>query len=769
MKYIIIHGHFYQPPRENPSINIITEQASALPSHDWNERIVDECYAPNAYSRLLDNYGRITSLVNNYEYLSYNFGPTLLDYIAETRPDVLERIVDGDRKSVLRLGHGNAIAQSYNHIIMPLASKEDMYVQVEWAIYNFQKYFNHFPEGMWLSETAINGDTISVLSKAGIKFVVLSPFQANFVKNEHGEIMDVSNARINTSIPYKIYSEDGSSITAFFYDAQISQSIAFEHVLRNVDVFSNRIRAAHDSGLRMLNLATDGESYGHHEPFGDMCLSRYFTNVVDSGDVTITNYAHYLSINDVKNEAILHAGYDGKGTSWSCAHGVERWRSDCGCSTGGMDGWNQKWRKPLREAFDVLRKLQDTIFAKELGFTEETRIVLRSSYIKYIYDNDKIDEIYDTCSSKISKENFILLMEAYKYSVFAFTSCGWFFADISGIEPMQNMKYANRSFILLRKLRNHIPHIDEAYNKFCKKLELAISNCDNQTGIDLFRLVEQEEYSECYIINHGIIDIIAQKKAVNVNDINNVYGYEIIVTDVDKNIIIGAITHKYIPKKYFKVKNIITENYIENYIKLSYEIENIDKSIEKKLSMKDIISEDKNNISSMYLSEKIESVNDNIYKLMSVLDDLIDVYAKNEINCDYDFDRILGSLYSPILRGYIEKEGQIAYAKVSDMLLSLRSTRISVSTSGIARLIENTIFNKLNKLQDGYSKDLVRDILEDVKFVTTNEMPVKRYQLENMFYIIANDMYKNNISFKDDKDFKTLGTWLNFSVDKIKF
>ncbi len=770
MKYVIIHGHFYQPPRENPYLNIITKQNSAAPAHDWNERITNECYAPNAYSRLLDRFGRITSLVNNYEYMSYNFGPTLLDYIAEKRQDVLERIVEGDKKSIQRLGHGNAIAQVYNHIIMPLANKEDMYVQTQWAIYNFEKYFSRFPEGIWLSETAINSDTISVLARCGIKFVVLSPFQAHYVKNEEGNTVDVSNAHINTSIPYRIYAEDGSNIIAFFYDAQISQAIAFEHILRNADVLASRINSYYYSGNKMLNLATDGESYGHHEPFGDMCLSRYFTDISVKTDMMISNYAHYLSITECKDEAILHAGTAGRGTSWSCAHGVERWINDCGCSTGGQQGWNQEWRKPLRESFDILRQLQDILFDIKIGITEQERENLRALFVEYIYDNDKIDEIYKTVSSKVSKEEFIIIMEAYKYAVFAYTSCGWFFADISGIEPVQNMRYANKSFLLLREFNKDIEiqkNIQEFYKKFCDKLALAKSNIGAKSGLDLFREVEAQHYDEYHVINHGLINMISEKGSVNHNDICKFYEYCVEITKVDEasNLIYGQLIHKYMPVKYFVSKVNTYDDYIENSIKISEDKNTLLNSEQKVLSIKDIISEDREEIASVYLSEQIKIVSKDTHELMGHIDNLIDIYFKNGLSFNYDFDRILGALYCPILREYIESQGQGAYEKVSTILHKLRSSNIHVSTSAIGILIENAIYNKLVMLSNKYSLDLVRDIFEDIKFVTSNEIPITRYKLENMFYIIASKIY-NDI---DSEEFTTLGIWLNFAMDDISF
>ena len=306
MKYLILHGHFYQPPRENPFLGEIEKEISASPAHDWNERITNECYSPNAYSRILDGYGRITDMSNNYQYISFNFGPTLLDYIADKKPDLLKRILEADKLSMERLGYGNAIAQVYNHIILPLAKKEDMVVQIKWGLYNFEKYFKRKSKGIWLSETAINLDVVDALCDCGVKFTILSPYQAHYVKGITQT--DVSGARIDTSKPYWLYGHNGKRIAVFFYDPYISNAIAFEHLLCSAEKLAERIRNAYGD-RKLVNIATDGESYGHHEPFGDMCLARYFQDNIHYDNITPTNYEHYLSICPPSEEVILHEGF----------------------------------------------------------------------------------------------------------------------------------------------------------------------------------------------------------------------------------------------------------------------------------------------------------------------------------------------------------------------------------------------------------------------------------------------------------------------------
>ncbi len=454
--YLTIHGHFYQPPRENPWLESIEMQDSANPFHDWNERICSECYNPNSVSKIVTNENRILDIVNNYSYISFNFGPTLLSWMEHYSPYAYDRIIKADVESSYKNnGHGNAMAQVYNHIIMPLANKHDKYTQIIWGIKDFQYRFGRKPEGMWLAETACDNETLEALMDCGIKFTVLSPYQAKRVRKLNTEEWsDVSWGNIDPARAYRYFAKSDKTkyIDLFFYDGAISKSVAFDELLRDGNKFIARLKEGISSQRdynQIVNIATDGESYGHHTKFGDMALAYILKIKAEDEGFEITNYANYLELEGVQYEADIKDV-----SSWSCAHGVGRWCDDCGCSTGGGYGWNQKWRKPLREALDFVRDELIKVFEKHA-----------SLYFKDIWEarNDYIDVILDRCKTKISaflekhqkykleKEDIIKalkLMEMQRQAMLMYTSCGWFFSEISGIETTQIMKYAARAMQL---------------------------------------------------------------------------------------------------------------------------------------------------------------------------------------------------------------------------------------------------------------------------------------------------------------------------------
>ena len=456
-KFLTIHGHFYQPPRENPWLEAIELQDSASPFHDWNERICKECYNPNSVSRIVDNRNRILDIVNNYEHMSFNFGPTLLSWMEEFAPLTYERVIKADIDSLSEHnGHGNAIAQVYNHMIMPLANAHDKETQVKWGIRDFEYRFGRKPEGIWLAETAVDDATLKVLVDNGIKFTILSPFQALKMKKSTDKTwQDVSWGNIDParSYKYKLKCDPTKSIDLFFYDGAISKSVAFDELLKDGNKFINRLKDG-VSELRdypqLINIATDGESYGHHTKFGDMALSYVLKIKAEDEGFKITNYAEYLDKYRSDYEVDIK-----QASSWSCCHGVGRWKEDCGCSTGGHPGWNQKWREPLRNALDFLRDKLASLFEKEgQKYFNDNPWTIRNKYIDVI-----LDRTYSNIR-KFQKENFkadlteeekvkgMELLEIQRQAMLMYTSCGWFFSEISGIETVQIMKYAARAMQL---------------------------------------------------------------------------------------------------------------------------------------------------------------------------------------------------------------------------------------------------------------------------------------------------------------------------------
>lgn len=639
-KYVCIHGHFYQPPRENPWLNKVEMQDSAYPYHDWNHRITAECYARNTASRFLDGKGRIIQIVNNYSRISFNFGPTLLEWMEKNSPDVYDGILQADKESQKRFsGHGSALAQVYNHMIMPLASDKDKQTQVKWGISDFQKRFGRFPEGMWLGETAVDTATLEILAENGIKFTILSPYQAKRVRplleeepkeetnsvkeqEETGETENKSGTEKEKKVaplaseeklghassgkstdsplqqeetpgkahekevipgdiiteqqqtsdnqggktteentptedPEKIpatqatYSEaitkqvsstakkgpevaqleeeqvdqiketeqldspleeqetdndekvpkdsqedqwadvvggkvdprnaylcklpSGRTITLFFYDGPISQGIAFERLLDNGELFAQRLLDQVKNGEgdpKMINIATDGETYGHHHRFGEMGLSYCLHVIQNSDQADLTIYGEYLEKHPPQYEVEII-----ENTSWSCYHGVERWRSNCGCNTGGREGWNQEWRAPLRNAFDYLRDNIEPLFEKEMKALVDDPWRARDNYINVILDRspENVDLFFKEHTIKYLKPDeqvsVLKLLEMQYHAMLMYTSCGWFFDEVTGIESMQDILYAARAIQLAREVtgKNFEPG-------FLKILEQAKSN-----------------------------------------------------------------------------------------------------------------------------------------------------------------------------------------------------------------------------------------------------------------------------------------------------
>lgn len=488
---LCIHGHFYQPPRENPWTGVLEAQESAHPHHDWNERIARECYAPNGASRLLDHKGRIRGLVNNYRWMSFNFGPTLLEWMASHDPETLERIREADRLSAEdQAGHGNAVAQVYNHAIMPLGTDRDRETQIAWGLREFQDRFGRSAEGMWLAETAIDMPTVVALIKAGVRFTILAPSQAERIRSFDGDAWtDVSDNTIDPSRPYRLYPLDengeplcGGHLDVFFYDGPVSSAVGFEHLLRDAGGYLARLKGAwspDDSDPKIVAVGTDGESYGHHEPFGDMALAYIYDTLAPREGVVPTNFGHFLSIRPPREEVRLKNAH-GEGTAWSCAHGTGRWQRDCGCSTGGRDGWNQAWRTPLRLAMDKAReeaeRCWDELSPELLADPWKARVAWISTRTGRLTREEWLASHLRLDRSARSHEALTLL-ELVRMGQFCLTSCAWFFDDLGGLEPVQNMRYACRVCELISELGRPSPEA-----RIRAILSMARSNVEDRSG-----------------------------------------------------------------------------------------------------------------------------------------------------------------------------------------------------------------------------------------------------------------------------------------------
>jgi alpha-amylase/alpha-mannosidase (GH57 family) len=456
-KYICIHGHFYQPPRENPWMEAIEIQDSAYPFHDWNERITAECYAQNAASRILGANGTIVDIVNNYSRMSFNFGPTLLSWMEQYEPETYQAILQADRDSRDEFsGHGSALAQVYGHLIMPLASRRDKITQVKWGVADFEYRFGRKPEGIWLAETAVDTETLEILAQFGIKFTLLAPRQAKAVRKIGTTAwQDVSGDQVDPRMPYRCQLPSGRSIAVYFYDGNISQDIAFKGLLKSGRDFADRLNWAFrdDNAPQLVNVATDGESYGHHHRHGDMALAYCMHHIETHGLARITNYGEFLALFPPTHEAQIF-----ENSSWSCVHGVERWRNDCGCNTGGEPGWRQHWRKPLREALDWLRAELDRLYEGYMPRFVKDPWALRDAYIKVVLDRsaDNVQGfLREHGSRNQAREDQVLLLkllEMQRHAMQMYTSCGWFFNEVSGIETVQILQYASRAIQLAEEV-----------------------------------------------------------------------------------------------------------------------------------------------------------------------------------------------------------------------------------------------------------------------------------------------------------------------------
>ena len=556
-RYVCVHGHFYQPPRENPWLETVELQESAAPYHDWNERITSECYAPNGASRITNTANEIIRIMNNYARVSFNFGPTLLSWLEDKAQRTYRMILDADVASAERYsGHGSAVAQVYNHIIMPLANERDARTQIRWGIADFEQRFARKPEGMWLAETAVNTRVLELMAEEGIKFTILAPHQCRHIRRiaapspAAGKTADDStnptdtpwietpNATVNTTRPYRVPLPNGRSIAVFFYDGPTSRAIAFEGLLNRGETFAQRLlnalpaEPADGEPAMLSHVATDGESYGHHHKHGEMALS-YAMHWIEQGDrAQLTNYGEFLEKFPPHWEAEV-----ADDTSWSCAHGVERWRSDCGCN-GGKPGWNQAWRGPLRGALDLLRDRTAPLaeaLAKDLL---KDLWAARDGYVRVILDRSPTSEdrfLAEHATRELAQEERTTvweLMELQRHAQLMYTSCGWFFDEISGIETVQIIAYAGRVVQLAKRLfgaegeaiepefvtllaqaRSNLPDVRdgaEVYRKFAQSMRLGLEQVGAHYAISsIFRNYPEEGALFCYNVTRTEHELLA--------------------------------------------------------------------------------------------------------------------------------------------------------------------------------------------------------------------------------------------------------------------
>jgi alpha-amylase/alpha-mannosidase (GH57 family) len=538
-RYICIHCHFYQPQRENPWLEAIELQDSAYPYHDWNERVTSECYAPNGASRILDGDGRILRIVNNYAKISFNFGPTVLGWLKSQRPEVYEAILEADCESQLRFsGHGSAIAQGYHHAILPLANTRDKHTEIIWGIRDFETRFRRRPEGMWLPEAAVDLETLDIMASLGLKFTILSPYSASQVRAGPGRNWkDVSSARIDPSQPYRIRLKSGRLFNLFFYDGPVSQAVAFENLLMRGEYLAHRMAGAFDDWRtwpQLAHIATDGETYGHHKKKGDMALAYALEYIEEAGLARLTNYGEYLEKHPPTHEVRIF-----ENSAWSCAHGVERWRSNCGCNSGGRPDWNQEWRTPLREALYWLRDCLAAMFEEDAARYLYNPWEARNDYVHVILDR-RPENIRAYLGKHAVRDltpgeciRVMKLMELQRHALLSFTSCGWFFDELSGIETVQVIQYAGRALQLAGELfpqdlepeflerlslaRSNLPEIGDGravYGRFVRPAVVDLKKVAAHYGVTaLFEPQGPRSQVYCYSVQRHDYQLLTQGKA----------------------------------------------------------------------------------------------------------------------------------------------------------------------------------------------------------------------------------------------------------------
>ena len=697
--YVILHGHFYQPPREDPWIDEIDRQPSAYPDHNWNERINKQCYAANAASRVIDNMGRIDEIINNYRYVSFNFGPTLLEWLRKYDGYTYDKIIEADRLSMQdNNGHGNAIAQGYNHIIMPLASNADKITQIEWGLKYFERHFGRKSESIWLAETAINDEVAEFLIHYGIRYVILSPTQAESVcPFNSDQWRSVANNSIDPSKPY-ILKEKNGEIAVFFYYGGIAHKLSFEHLLRKVEYIRGEFLAHNnpDKPLHMINVATDGETYGHHEPFGDMCLSRLINENRKNEDFIFTNYGRFLELNPPQDFVRLKEGNDGLGTAWSCAHGVDRWRRDCGCSNGGGEGWNQSWREPFRNALDFLRDRLYDAAERELSKLLKNVWNARNEYIHVVMSDtgedhaQAIGRFFAEHSAREltpSDRTFVLrLMESLHNGMLMYTSCGWFFAEISGIETVQDMRYAARAIELAEDV---LP--SDTKKQFLHILARAKSNISEfQNGKWIYEnWVDKFAFDHKRIVNQYLIGRIMVNDPFQIGESHPYYFYTLKLRDYKMAVKDGWQIYKFVLD--FNDSLVREES---EYIAYVFRNDNNFRTFIKKCIDNSLVE---------YLDKIIEK--DNARTMIKDFGDwftdsfsLTDLkYDTKEIILNRIFEKSLATLHKKVISVDLKIEDYLDVLNLFRELQVLMSEKDQVA---VKELLNNYILNELHKLEE---------------------------------------------------------------------
>ncbi|NNC95854.1 MAG: DUF3536 domain-containing protein [Chitinophagales bacterium] len=809
-KHICIHGHFYQPPRENAWLEAIEQQDSAYPYHDWNERINAECYGPNSASRILNGDHRIVDIVNNYSRISFNFGPTLLSWMEKNSNEIYQAILKADQKSMDRFsGHGSAIAQVYNHIIMPLANLRDKETQVKWGIKDFQSRFNRRPEGMWLAETAVDTETLEVLAENDISYTILAPRQIKrFRKVGASKWLTPADDPFFHCRPYKYLLPSGKEINLFFYNGEVSQSVAFSNILDNGKLFAKALYDSfigNENDICLTHIATDGESYGHHHKHGDMALAFCLKEIEENKNFELTNYGEFLSKHTPEYEAEIH-----ENSSWSCVHGVERWKADCGCNSGGKPGWHQKWREPLRTTLDELREKLIQVYKNEMPFFCNDIWYVRNEFISVLLDRNE-----DTVSDFITKHavnirshedesKFLRLLEMQRNAMLMYTSCGWFFDDISGIETVQILQYANRAIQLAERESdvflnewfkkeiskaesNTKKHTDgkKIYEAWVEPKRLTLSNVaahyavatlfsENPERIEIWNYIGISEDFERHQAGDFILSV--GRTVVHSKVTHSMKNFDFAVLYLGQSHIIGSMAVDLTDKAYLKMKSEIVKNFNDG--QLSDTIALLQKYFgQQKFSIWNLFRDDQRAVLLQIVENRVENADEILKDVYNRNYNLMGILHKANLPLPILFQKNKEAVVNHEIISCF-KGDRVHPSQLENLVVEFKKWEVPLDKTQIEFVAGQRVYSLIKELvQSPDDLKLLRTIRRVMDSLEQLEVKPDLVPIQDKYYQIYKALYSNDTLDKKliptdyeawDKLFRQIGDSLNMDLFKTK-
>lgn len=799
--YIVIHGHFYQPPRENPWTELVERQKETFPYHNWNELITYQCYIPNAWARVLNEKNKIVDIINNYSYINFNFGPTLFSWLEKNFPSVIERVLQADRESLEKNDRcGNAIAQVYNHMIMPLAEEKDRFTQVRWGIRFFEKKFGRLPEAMWLPETAIDYPTARVLIECGMKFVILSPLQAKRIKPidaDESSWVDVSDGNIDTGMPYRLFlkNEKGSKIKekfidVFFFHHSLSHAISFEKLLKDSISCANKIEEVikeRKYSPYLVSIATDGETFGHHHPFSEMCIAYLVKYELARRGIKPVNYSWYLKNNPPTYEVEIK-----EGTSWSCVHGLGRWKEDCGCNTGAHPDWNQKWRKPLRDTLNWLKGELDSIFEREGADVFKDSWQARDDYIEVIVDPSPgnverfLSSHLKSKDDPFKKTKALKLLEMQKFGMLMFTSCGWFFDEISEIQTVQNLRYAGSAIqyvkdltgreleedflIRLSEAKSNIEEFKDGKGVYEKLVRPSVVDWQKAFARHLILETFLEEKEYVFFPTYSIKTAQTEEKEIPGVFLKTGRGGTFhLPTREEKEGVFFLVNFGKHKIYCFVADNLNDDEYLSfkekvfsEEVDLNFQgiINVVSPFFKKYFTLKDLPGEDREKILSYLMEERI----DEIRKISSTLFDrhiqLIREFVRLGWQIPSEFSFFLTDVLNSRIVEEFEKfevDEDFEYLERAKSIKEIADdVGLKLDTLPLAKIAEKKIIQLVRMLEKGLDPGRVEIIVKFKKYLTSLGVFFRTYETQNKIWEIFNKMILQKMNIFSNKKEKSL-------------